>query len=105
MNHVEFHICHNFGLVVARCRSRMFQANNCHIERSSNFRYFKGYYFSSNVFGHKAIDFYKRKMKQIICYACNKFGYIANECKRKFWPTYQKGQTSSHSKVWKKNEL
>ena len=57
------------------------------------------------MFGHKAIDYYKRNMKNIICYACNKFGHIAKECRRKSRPTYQKEQTSSLSNVWKKKEL
>jgi len=26
------------------------------------------------MFGHKAIDFYRRNMKHIRCYDCNKFG-------------------------------
>ena len=30
MNNVECFICHNFGHVVARCKSRMVQANNSH---------------------------------------------------------------------------
>ena len=75
----------------------MVQANNYHIERSSNSRYFKGYCFSCNMFGHKAINFCRRIMKHITCYACNEFGHIAIECKKK--------QTSSHSKVWKKKEV
>jgi len=81
MNNVECSICHNFRHVAARCRSRMFQANNYLIERSSASRYFKGYCFSCNLFGHKAIDCYRRNMKHIRCYACNKFGHIAKECK------------------------
>ena len=44
MNNVECFICHNFGHVVVRCRSRMVQ--DLHIERSSTSRYFKGYCFS-----------------------------------------------------------
>lgn len=83
----------------------MVQANNRHTERSSASRYFKGYCFSCNMFGHKAINCYRGNMKHIRCYACNKFGHIAKECRRKFWPTYQKEQTSSHSKVWKKKEV
>ena len=59
----------------------MVKANNNHIERSSASRYFKGYCFSCNLFGHKAIDCYRRNMKHIRCYACNKFGHIAKECK------------------------
>jgi len=57
------------------------------------------------MFGHKAIDYFLRNMKHIICYACNKFGHIAKECRRKFQPTYQKKKTSSLFKVWKKKEL
>lgn len=100
MNNVECFICHNLGNVAARCRRRM-----VHIERSSASRYFKGYCFSCNIFGHKAIDCYRRKMKHVRCYACNKFGHIAKECIRKFWAPYQKEKTSSHSKIWKKKEV
>jgi len=105
MNNVECFICHNFGHVAARCRSRMVQANNHHTEISSASRYFTGYFFYCNMFGHKAIDCYRGNMKHIICYGCNKFGHIAKECRRKFRPTYQKEKTSSHSKVWKKKEV
>ena len=59
MDNVECFICHNFGHVVARCISRMVLANNHHVERSSASRYFKGYCFSYNMFGRKAIDCYK----------------------------------------------
>ena len=103
MNNVECFICHNFGHVAARCRSRMVQGH--HMERSPASSYFKGYYFSCNMFGHKAIEFYIRNMKHIRCYACNKFGHIAKECMRKFQPTYQKEKSSSHSKLWKKKEV
>jgi len=41
---------HNFGHVAARSRSRMVQPNNRHTERSSVSGYFKGYYFSYNMF-------------------------------------------------------
>ena len=95
MNNVEFFVCHNFGHVAVRCRIRMVQDR--HIERSSTSRYFKGYCFSCNMFGHKAIDCYRENMKHIRSYACNKFGHIAKECRKK--------QTSSHSKVWKKKEV
>ena len=105
MNNVECFRCYNFGHVATRWRSIIFQANNHLTERSSASRYFKGHFCSCNMFGHKAIDFYKRNMKHIGRYACNKFGHIAKECRRKFWPTYQKEKTSSHSKVWKKKEL
>jgi len=57
------------------------------------------------MFGHKAIDFFRRNMKHIRCYACNKFGHIEKECRSEFQGTYQKEQTSSHCKVWKKKEL
>ena len=97
MNNVECFICHNFGHVAARCRSRMVQANNHHTERSSASSYFKGYCFSCNMFGHKAINCYRGNMKHITCYACNEFGHIAKEGRKK--------QTSSHSKVWKKKEV
>jgi len=93
MNNVACFICHNFGHVVARCRSKMVQDH--HTERSSNSRYFKVYYFACNMFGHKAIDCYRRNMKHIRCYACNKLGHIAKECRRRFWAPYQKEKTSS----------
>lgn len=96
-------MCHNFGHVATRCRSRMVQVH--HIERSSASRYFKGYCFSCNMFGHKAIDCYRRNMKHVRCNACNKSGHIAKECRRKFWAPYQKEKTSSHSKIWKKKEV
>lgn len=105
INNVECFICHNFGHVRARWRSRMVQANNRHIERSSASRYFKGFCFSCNMFGHKDIDSFRRNMKHIRCYACNKFGHIEKECRRNFRPTYQNEQTLLHSKVWKKKEL
>ena len=82
----------------------MVQANDHHTERSSTSRYFKGYCFSCNMFGHKSIDYFRRNKKHIICYDHNKLGYIAKECRTKFRPTYQKEKTSSHSKVWKKKE-
>jgi len=50
----------------------MVQANNCHTKRSSTPRCFKGYCFSCNMFGHKAINCYRGNMKHIRCYACNK---------------------------------
>ena len=105
MNSVECFICHNFGHVAARCRSRMVQANNHHTETSLAPRHFKRYCFSYNMFGHKAIDFYRRNMKHVRCYACNKFGHIVKECRRKFWAPYEKEKTSSHSKIWKKKEV
>jgi len=57
------------------------------------------------MFGHKAIDYYRRNIKHLRCYACNNFGHIAKKCMRKFWPPYQREKTSSHSKIWKKNEV
>ena len=60
-NDVECFICHNFEHVVAKCKSKMVQDH--HIEKSSNSRYFKGYCFSCNIFGHKAIDCNKRNIK------------------------------------------
>jgi len=67
MNNFECFICHNFGHVVARCRSIMVQDR--HTERSSTSRYFKGYCFSCNMFGHKSIDYYRRNMKHVRYYA------------------------------------
>ena len=86
MNNVECFICHNFGHVAPRCRSRMVQ--DCHTERSSHSRFFKGYCFPCNMFGQKAIDYYRRNIKHVRCYVCNKFGHIANKCMGKFWPPY-----------------
>jgi len=63
MNNVECFICHNIGDVAARCGSRMVQDH--HTERSSASRYFKGCCFSCNIFGHKAIDYYRRNMKHV----------------------------------------
>ena len=103
LNNVECYVCHNLGHVAARCRSRMVQDH--HTERSSCSRYFKGYCFSCNMFGHKAVDCYRRNMKHVRCYACDKFGHIANECRRKFWAPYKKEKTSSHSRIWKKKEV
>lgn len=102
-NDVECFICHNFGHVVARCRSRMVQ--NHHTERSSHSKYFKGYCFACNMFCHKAIDCNKRNMKHVRCYACNKFGHKVKECRRKIRTPNQKEHTSSQSKVLKKIEL
>jgi len=89
MNNVECLICHNLGHVAARCRRRMVQDH--HTERSSSSKYFKGYFF--NMFGHKAINCYRRNMKHVRCYACNKFGHIAKECRRRFWASCQKEKT------------
>lgn len=43
-NDVECFICHNFGHIVAKCGSRIVQDN--YTQKSSNPRYFKGYYFA-----------------------------------------------------------
>ena len=88
MNNVECYVCHNFGHVAARCRSRMVQDH--HTEISSRSRYFKGYFFSCNMFGHKVVDCYRRNMKHVRCYACNKLGHIVKECKNKVRAPYQK---------------
>ena len=103
MNNVECYVCHNFGHVAARCKIRM--AQDHHTERSSRSRYFKGYCFSCNMFGHKAVDFHRRKMKHVRCYICNKLGRIAEDCRNKGWTPYQKEKTSSHLKIWKKKEV
>jgi len=63
MNNVEYYVCHKLGHVVERCRSRTVQG--CHTERSSHSRYFNGYFFSCNMFGHKAINCYRRNMKHV----------------------------------------
>ena len=55
MNNVECFICHNFGHVVARYRSRMVQANNHHTERPLASRYFKGYGFLAICLVTKAL--------------------------------------------------
>ena len=57
------------------------------------------------MFGHKVIDYYKRNMKHVRCYACNKLEHIAKKCRRKYWAPYQKEKTSSHLKIWKKKEV
>ena len=44
-------------------------------------------------------------MKHVRCYACNKLGHIAKECRRRFWAPYQKEKTSSQLKIWKKKEV
>ena len=103
MNNVECYACHNLGHLTARCRSRMVQDH--HTERSSCSRYFKGYCFSCNMFGHKSVDCYIRNMKHVTCYACKKLGHIAKECRNKVWAPYQKEKTSSHLKIWKKKEV
>ena len=76
-----------------------------HTKRSSRSRYFKGYCFSCNMFGHKAVDCYRRNMKHVRCYACNKLGHIARESRRIFWAPYQRRKTSSQLNIWKKKEV
>ena len=44
-------------------------------------------------------------MKHMRCYACNKFGHIAKECRKKFRAPHQKEKTSTCLKVWKKKEV
>ena len=98
-----FHNNHNLGHVAARCRRRRVQDH--YAERSSQSRYFYGYCFACNMFGHKATDFYRRNMKHVRCYACNKLGHIAKECRNKGWTSHKEKKTSSHLKIWKKKEL
>ena len=92
-----------FGHVAARCISRMVQ--NHHTERSSCSSFFKGYFFTYNMFGHKAIDCNRRNMKHVRCYAYNKFGHKVKECRSKFRTPNQKDHTSLQSNVLKKVEL
>jgi len=103
MSNVECYEFHNLGHVAARCRSRMVQDH--HTERSSRSRYFKGYCFACNMFGHKAIDCNKRDMKHVRCYICNKFGHKVKECRRKIRTPKKKELTSSQSHVLKKTKL
>jgi len=103
MNNVECYVCRNLGHVAARCRSRMVQDH--HTETSSHSRYFKGYFFACNMFGHKVVDCHRRNLKHVRCYACNKLGHIAKECTNKVRAPYQKEKTSSHLKIWKKKEV
>ena len=44
-------------------------------------------------------------MKHVRCYACNKLGHIAKECRNKGRTSHQKEKTSSHLKIWKKKEV
>ena len=45
-------------------------------------------------------------MKHVRCYACNKLGHIANECRNKVWAPYQKEKMSSlRLKICRKNEV
>ena len=58
------------------------------------------------MFGHKAADCYRRNMKHVRCYACNKLGHIAKECRNKVWAPYQKEKmSSSRLKIWRKKEV
>jgi len=104
MNNVECYVCHNLGHVAARCRRRRIQDH--YAEMSSQSRYFYGYCFACNIFGHKAADFYRRTMKHVRCYACNKLGHIAKDCRNKVWAPYQKKKMlSSHLNMWRKKEV
>jgi len=93
MNNVECYVCHNFGHIAARYRSKM--GRDHHTKRSSRSKYFKGYFFSCNMFGHKAIECYRRNMKHVRCYACNKFGHKVRECRRKIRTPKQEDHISS----------
>ena len=44
-------------------------------------------------------------MKHVRCYACNKLGHIAKECKNKRRTSHQKEKTTSHLKIWKKKKV
>eukprot|EP00253_Pinus_taeda_P005042 PITA_05042 len=99
LNNVECYVCHNLGHVAAKCRSRMVQD---HHKRSSHPRYFRGYCFARNAYGHKAIDCNRRNMKYVSCYSCNKLGHKARECKSKFQSSKQEDHTSSQ---FQKTEL
>ena len=45
-------------------------------------------------------------MKHVRCYACNKLGHIAKECRKKVWAPYQKEKmSSSRLKIWRKKEV
>eukprot|EP00253_Pinus_taeda_P022515 PITA_22515 len=92
LNNIECYVCHNLGHVAARCRSRMIQDRHA---RSSHSRYFKGYCFACNMFGHKTIDCNRRNMKHVRCYACNKFGHKERECRSKIQTLKQEDYTSS----------
>ena len=96
------YVCHNLGHVAAKCRSRMVQD---HHKRSSHPRYLRGYCFSCNTYGHKAIDCNRRNMKYVICYTCNKLGHKARECRSKFQNSKQEDHTSSQFQELKKTEL
>ena len=103
MNNVECYVCHNLGHVAARCRKRRVQDH--HAEISSHSRYFNGYFFACNMYGHKAVDCYRRNMKHVRCYACNNLGHIAKECRNKAQTSHQKEKMPSHLKIWKKKEV
>ena len=96
------YVCHNLGHVAPKCRSRMVQD---HHTRSSHSRYFKGYCFACNMFGHKAIDCNRRNRDHVRCYACNKFGHKVKECRSKIQTPKKKKHTSSQSQVLKKTKL
>jgi RNase P subunit RPR2 len=98
LKNVECYECHNLGHVAARCRSRMVQ------ERSSHPRYFRGYCFACNAYGHKAIDCDRRNMKNIRCYTCNNYGHKARECRSRFQNSRQEDHTSSQLQELKKTE-
>ena len=93
INNVECFICHKYGHVSAKCRSKLFwsETDRHYTKSSSAPRYsclFKGYYFSCSNFGHKAVDCNGRKIIQthydpnapfschIRCYAFNKYGHV-----------------------------
>ena len=74
------------------------QTNNHYTEIPSAPRYsslFKGYCFSCNNFGHKAVDFNRRKIRKtyhdpyapfsghIRCYSYNKFGHVETKCRNR----------------------
>ena len=44
-------------------------------------------------------------MKHVRCYARNKLGNIANECRNKARTSHQKEKTSSRLKIWRKKEV
>ena len=100
MNSVKCYVCHNLGHIAAICRRRRFQDH--HAERSSHSRYFNGYFFSCNMFGHKAVDCYRRNMKHVRCYACNNFGHKSKYCTNK---AHDKKKSSTCLKIWKKKEV
>ena len=44
-------------------------------------------------------------MKHVRCYACNKLGNIAKECRNKVRTSHQMEKTSSRLKIWRKKEV